>query len=112
MGVEVANSNNTAEPASKGSWEPIYYRFKNLPVYLALLHSGKVLAFGGSGNDETHLDDAYPAEIFEPNDIGSDNGRVYEISNQNIEGDIFCAGHAFLPDGRLLVAGGTCKYDG
>jgi hypothetical protein len=112
MGAEETNSNNTAEPASKGLWEPINYRFKHLPVHLALLHSGKVLAFGGSGNDENHLDDPYPAEIFEPNDIGSDNGRVYEISNQNIEGDIFCAGHAFLPDGRLLVAGGTYKYDG
>jgi hypothetical protein len=37
---------------------------------------------------------------------------VYEISNVGIVGDIFCSGHAFLPDGRLLVAGGTYKYDG
>jgi hypothetical protein len=25
--------------------------------------------------------------------------------------DMFCVGHAFLPDGRLLVAGGTEQYD-
>ena len=25
--------------------------------------------------------------------------------------DFFCAGHAQLPDGRLLVAGGTARYE-
>src|SRR5262249_16912040 len=25
--------------------------------------------------------------------------------------DLFCAGHAFLPDGKLLVAGGTLRYE-
>ena len=24
--------------------------------------------------------------------------------------DMFCAGHAFLPNGNLLVAGGTSRY--
>ena len=32
--------------------------------------------------------------------------------DQPLAGDLFCAGHAFLPDGRLLVAGGTRRYDG
>jgi hypothetical protein len=110
--VRVEESNNKEiEPSIKGLWEPIKYRFKHLPVHLALLHSGNVLAFGGSGNDEYHLNSPYPAEIFEPNIIGSNDGHVYEISNENIDGDIFCAGHAFLPDGQLLVAGGTYKYD-
>jgi len=79
---------------------------------MALLSTGKVLAFGGSGNDPKHLNNPYPAEIFEPDDIGEDNGKVYEISNEGIQGDIFCAGHVFLPDGKLLVTGGTYKYDG
>jgi hypothetical protein len=79
---------------------------------MALLLTGKVLAFGGSGNDPKHLSNPYPAEIFEPDEIGKDNGKVYEISNEGIQGDIFCAGHAFLSDGKLLVTGGTYKYDG
>jgi hypothetical protein len=95
-----------------GYWEPIRYKFKYLPVHIALLHNGKVLAFGGSGNDPQYLKDPFPAEIFEPNEIGKDNGKIYTISNNGIEGDIFCAGHTFLPDGKLLVAGGTYKYDG
>ena len=100
------------EPSIYGTWEPIKYRFQHLPVHLALLSTGKVLAFGGSGNDPKYLNNPHPAEIFEPDEIGKDNGRVYEVSNEGIQGDIFCSGHAFLPDGKLLVTGGTFKYDG
>ncbi|HTH23396.1 MAG TPA: hypothetical protein VL854_14345, partial [Nitrososphaeraceae archaeon] len=103
---------NKEDSSIYGEWEPLKYRFQHLPVHVALLSTGKVLAFGGSGNDPKHLNNLYPAEIFEPDDIGKDNGKVYEISNEGIQGDIFCAGHAFLPDGKLLVAGGTYKYDG
>jgi hypothetical protein len=118
------NDNNN-DPAEKGLWEPIQHRFQHLPIHIALLRTGKVLAFGGSGNDETRLNSPYPAEIFEPcykdrtdgenhhNNSGhNNNNSVYEISNTGIAGDIFCCGHAFLPDGRLIVAGGTYKYDG
>jgi hypothetical protein len=45
-------------------WEPIKYRFKHLPVHIALLHTGKVFAFGGSGTDEKSLKNPHPAEIF------------------------------------------------
>lgn len=71
-----------------------------------MLHTGKVLAFGGSGNDETRLENPHPAELFDPRTC-----RV-ETVDQVLDGDVFCAGHAFLPDGRLLVAGGTHSYDG
>jgi hypothetical protein len=95
----------------KGSWEPIQYRFKHLPVHMALLHTGKVLAFGGSGNDQYNLGNPLPGEIFDPGRGRSDRGEVFEIPNTGIQGDIFCAGHAFLSDGRLLIAGGTYRYD-
>jgi hypothetical protein len=99
------------DPIIYGEWEPIQYRFKYLPVHVALLHTGKVLAFGGSGNDPKYLKHPHPAEIFEPDEVGKHNGNVYEISNADIKGDIFCAGHSFLQDGKLLVVGGTFKYD-
>jgi len=103
---------DNSSPMQKGRWEPIKYRFKHLPVHVALLHTGKVLAFGGSGNDDTSLRSPHPAEIFEPNHEGKDDGCVYEISNNNnVNADIFCAGHTFLSNGRLLVAGGTYRYD-
>ena len=107
------NRSNNSDYSNKGMWEPVKYRFKHLPVHVALLHTGKVLAFGGSGNDETHLTKPHPAEIFEPDAQGGQiEGTVFEISNRNINSDIFCAGHAFLPNGQLLIAGGTYRYDG
>jgi hypothetical protein len=93
-------------PADRGEWEPVEHRFEHLPIHLALLHTGKVLAFGGSGNDETRLHDPYPAELFDPY-----TGTV-ETVDQELGGDLFCVGHAFLADGRLLAAGGTYRYDG
>ena len=120
------------DPVRKGLWEPVKYRFRHLPVHLALLCTGRVLAFGGSGNDETRLDSPYPAEVFEPDGIQEidentefgdtskkvfqevetirhTRDRVYEIPTE-VDGDLFCCGHAFLPDGQLIVAGGTSKY--
>ncbi len=96
---------NKTDPIQKGQWEPIKYKFKYLPVHMALLYTGKVLAFTGTGNDEKNKR-PYPAEIFDP-----ETCQIQTIQ-QDLDGDIFCAGHAFLPDGKLLVAGGTYKYDG
>lgn len=90
--------------ASQGRWTVADEKLSHLPVHVALLHTGQVLAFGGSGNDETHLDDPHPAELWNP--------RTEEVRSvdQQLGGDVFCAGHSFLPDGRLLVAGGTYRY--
>jgi hypothetical protein len=103
-----------SDPAIYGQWEPIRdnYKFNFLPVHMALLHTGNILAFGGSGNDPRYLTSPHPPEILEPGNIDDNNGRVYSISNDGIQGDIFCCGHTFLPDGKILVAGGTYKYDG
>ena len=74
-------------------------------VHAALLHTGKVLLVAGSGNDP----DQFAA--------GSFKTAIYDPANGSLRSDIatpydlFCAGHAFLPDGRLLVAGGTAAYN-
>ena len=93
----------SGDASRHGRWEPIEHEFNHLPVHTALLHTGKVLAFGGSGNDETQFSDPYPAELFDP-----ETGEV-SVVDQSVAGDLFCAGHAFLPDGRVLVAGGTLR---
>jgi hypothetical protein len=99
-------TDDAGPPAERGEWEPVEHRFGHLPVHVGLLHTGKVLAFGGSANDETRLRNPYPAELFDP-----EAGTV-EVIDQELAGDVFCVGHAFLPDGRLLAAGGTHRYDG
>lgn len=84
-----------------------------LAVHAALLPSGQegeVLLFGG---DEHWADQQESAggERFKKT-------RLYDVLTHAIiaadvpspESDVFCAGHAFLGDGRLLVGGGTSKW--
>jgi hypothetical protein len=98
--------NESEDPRDVGMWEPITARFHHLPVHLALLHTGKVLGFGGSGNDPRNEGRPFRAEIWDP--LAGGDGRPID---QDLSADTFCSGHAFLPDGRLLVAGGTRLYD-
>lgn len=103
---DTPTGDDAGRPEERGEWEPVEHRFGHLPIHVALLHTGKVLAFAGSANDETRLRNPYPAELFDP-----EAGTV-EVVDQELAGDLFCVGHAFLADGRLLVAGGTHRYDG
>jgi len=93
------------EPSEIGQWEPVKYCCNNLPVHVALLHTGKVLAFGGSCNNPDLCATPRPAELWDP-----ETGEITSI-DQELGGDVFCVGHAFLADGRLLIAGGTYDYD-
>ena len=82
-----------------------------LAVHAALLPDGKVLYFGGS----QHL---YDATLRSVNDPRLDNTRLWDPQTGLVERipspiplyDLFCCGHAFLADGRLLVAGGASGY--
>lgn len=94
------------DPSLVGMWEPITSRFNHLPVHVALLRTGKVLAIGGSGNDPRNEGRPFRAEIWDPAHGG--DGR--EVGT-DVQADLFCSGHASLPDGRILVAGGTRLYD-
>src|SRR5215208_146735 len=84
-----------------GVWRILDFDSQILAVHAALLHTGDVLIFAGSGyrkgvqNFRTRVW-RYPT-------------RTFTAPKTPI--DLFCCGHAFLPGGRLLVAGGTRQYD-
>jgi hypothetical protein len=102
-----------------GVWRLLPYFSEVLPVHAALLHTGKVLFFAGSGNNFVR---------FQSPDFGNESKQVYTSvvwdfdhgtfdhpptlrrANGSVI-DFFCGGHCFLPDGRILVAGGTEEYD-
>jgi hypothetical protein len=75
-----------------------------LAVHAALLPTNRILYFGG---------DQHTSSLNENGDV--DHTRLFDCDTHAVTGvtglppsaDLFCAGHAQLPDGRILVAGGT-----
>jgi hypothetical protein len=80
--------------AAAGSTQPLGqwsapFDWPNVAVHLNLLPEGKVLAWGLSGT----------AQVWDPA-----TGSFTSVPSPAV---IFCAGHSFLADGRLLVSGGN-----
>ncbi|MFJ3225434.1 galactose oxidase-like domain-containing protein [Streptomyces sp. NPDC086783] len=98
-----------AQPAYKaryGSWSQldIPKEFRTNAIHAALLHTGKVLIVAGSGNEIKKFDKgSFDTVLWDP--------RKNTFKKIPTPDDFFCSGHAQLPDGRLLVAGGTARYE-
>ncbi len=101
MGGMTATGLDLSEAAIKGVWELLPCDSQVLAVHAALMHTGKVLFFAGSGNDELYTT-GLRSVVWD-----YENGGFHQPLTPV---DFFCAGQAFLPDGRLLVAGGTKDY--
>ena len=90
-------------PAADGQWSVLNYEMPIRSVHSTLLKNGKVLLIAGSGNDV----DAFNAGTFKASvwDPVSSTFIVLDVPK-----DMFCAGHVTLPDGRILIQGGTKSY--
>ncbi|MBF6174926.1 galactose oxidase-like domain-containing protein [Nocardia blacklockiae] len=100
----IAPETDLDHAAHEGLWRILDFGTEINPVHAALLHTGDVLFFAGSGNDPDRLD----AHQFRT--------RVWHYPRAGLAApetpiDMFCAGHTLLPDGRLLAVGGTGRYD-
>ncbi|MGB6165724.1 MAG: galactose oxidase-like domain-containing protein [Pseudonocardiaceae bacterium] len=104
----------------RGRWDPVF-ELPNVAIHTSVLPNGKVLFWGRrdqpTGSMHDHECTPY---VWDP--------RTGELTPtpqpQRVDGtkvNLFCSGHAYLPDGRLLVAGGhitdgdgldqACVYD-
>ncbi|GAA2367187.1 kelch motif-containing protein [Streptomyces cuspidosporus] len=92
--------------ARNGHWDvvnvPEEYRINT--IHAALLHTGKVLLVAGSGNNARN----FAAKSFRSVLWDPEKNTYRNIPTPE---DLFCAGHTQLPDGKLLVAGGTQRYE-
>jgi len=85
----------------QGQWQTLTYTMPINPIHVALLHTGNVLIVAGSGNYPPDKD--FEAALWNP--------QTGIITTQPVGWDMFCEGHAVLPDGRVFIAGGTIQYD-
>jgi hypothetical protein len=91
------------DPAEAGAWRILDHSSQILAVHAALMHTGDVLWFAGSGADP------------DDHDAGHFRTRVWHYPSRRFSSprtpiDLFCAGQTFLEGGRLLAAGGTARY--
>ncbi|MGE5276820.1 MAG: galactose oxidase-like domain-containing protein [Acidobacteriota bacterium] len=101
-------------PADAGEWalvEPSPAADNDvLSVHAALLRTGRILYFGGSENVGAQ-NVAGGAAIDKTRLFDPDTGAITVLGSPP-RYDLFCCGHALLPDGRLLAAGGTKGWGG
>jgi FtsP/CotA-like multicopper oxidase with cupredoxin domain len=81
-------------PQGPGSWEQLP-DLDLFVVHAAVLHTGQVLLWSGTAE----VGDPLESRLWDP----ATDART----TQSYGEDLFCSGHAFLPDGRLCVAGGA-----
>lgn len=90
-------------PESVGTWAVQNEQLPIRALHNTLLHDGRVLLIAGSGNDEQLFDaGALRAVVWTP--------ETNTFKDVPVPYDMFCAGHVTLPDGKVLIAGGTEMY--
>ena len=112
----------TESPDLHGTWEVLPFNSEVLAIHAAMLPTGRVLFFSGSGNNTARVadhtfgnvaDGMYTSVVWDPQAPAGQNfthpptilrrdGRPF---------DFFCGGDTLLADGRLLSAGGTQNYN-
>lgn len=88
-----------APEATLGKWSSVFAT-PVIAVHLTLLQGGNVLLWGHTGQPWLWNPSSYP----------SDPGAGFTLMSAASE--MFCAGHAFMPDGGLLVVGGHDEVQG
>lgn len=93
----------TEGPATEGKWTVLDYQMPIRAMHSTVLKNGKVLLIAGSGNSVENFEaGSFKASVWDP---------VSGIFNTlDIPKDMFCSGHVTLPNGRVLIQGGTKSY--
>jgi hypothetical protein len=96
-------------PEVVGKWEMPTVEFINSATHVALLATNKIFIFGGSSLDPDEFGNpTLPrAEILDMNTLP---WQRYPLDCDPMSCDLWCGGHTFLSDGKLLFVGGTSYY--
>ncbi|MFE9684238.1 galactose oxidase-like domain-containing protein [Streptomyces sp. NPDC006285] len=92
--------------AENGKWDVVEFpeEYRLNTIHAALLHTGKILLIAGSGNNQDNFDaKKFDTRVWDP--------VAKKIKKVPTPADLFCTGHTQLPNGNLLIAGGTKRYE-
>ena len=93
------------DPALEGRWGPVF-TLPNVAVHASLLPNGRVLFWGRRDRPDGTMDEhECTPQVWNPAD-GTSVATPQPAMPDGTKVNLFCSGHAFLPDGLLLVAGG------
>ena len=98
--------NSPAYKAQYGHWDTIEVPPDNRvnAIHAVLMNDGKVLLIAGSGNKEDMFaTKALKSMVYDP---ATGQSKMIPVPD-----DMFCGGQTVLPDGRVLFAGGTQRYE-
>ena len=100
---------NGQAPEVAGKWDMLETEFMNSATHAALLSTNKIFILGGSSLDPDEFE--HPtlprAEML---DLNTSPWQTYPLNCDLVHCDLWCGGHTFLPDGKLLFVGGTSYY--
>lgn len=91
----LVHASGTSSPSAIGAWQTLAYDSQVFVVHAALLRTGKVLLFSGGSERQLPLQ----SRVWDPS-TGS-------FAAHSFPDDLFCAFQSALPDGRILVMGGS-----
>jgi hypothetical protein len=91
-----------AEGQTAGSWSS-GSNTRTVAIHASILPNGRIFYFAGSGYHSSHQNGPFEARVL--------NLSTGSQTNISMSEDLFCAGQAPLPNGRILLAGGTLRYD-
>jgi hypothetical protein len=91
-----------ASGQTAGSWSS-GKNTSTVAIHASVLPNGRIFYFAGSGYHSSHQNGPYEARVL--------NVSSGSETNVSMSEDLFCAGQAPLANGRILLAGGTLRYD-
>ena len=102
----IAANPAAADPQEAGSWDPPF-ALPNVAIHAHLLPNGKMLFWGRRDHPGDTLDEHIcTPQIWDPATRTTAPTPKPTLGDGKTTVNLFCSGHTFLPDGRLLVVGG------
>jgi len=109
VGITVESANPDPR-ALTGEWSPVFSWNQQVAIHMHVMPNGKVLSWQDDDDENYYLNgtrgpNKTVAQVW---DVATGNFSNVPYSNTNL----FCAGHSFLADGRLLIMGGHEETNG